>query len=146
MSGQSVIAINGEVKVTTPLKKTKIGLCQAISEIEVKSNEYTIPHANSGSPFVIPMNFSTGITEALVLILQSTTPLILVLTSSDTDAPGPIRVGLQGFHMETLYPEEGIVSISVINPDPVNDVDLTVSIGALGASTDQPPYWFPIQP
>lgn len=141
--GASAINLAGTVEVATPQRDTEIGLSTVIDEIEAKTNEYNIPANNSGSPFLVPLNLSTGVTEALVLLLQSASPLLLTLASSDVTNPGPFNIGLMGPMLLTMQPGEGIVSIYVVNPSTTVSVNLSVTTGALAAASDEPPYFFP---
>jgi hypothetical protein len=145
MSGYSVIGIVGAIECTTTQRCSKTALSQTIDQIEVKNPEYTIPHGG-GTGFAIPLNFSQGITEAVVLHLYCGRPLVLILGSSDFTNPGPFRMGLHGHSFFTMYPGEGITSITAINNDTTHDVSLSMAVGALGSPTDLPPYFFPPTP
>lgn len=142
--GASVINIAGTLQATTPMRDTEIGVSQTVDEIEVKAPSYIVPHG--GATISIPLGLSTGINEALVLHMKSDGLLTLILTSSDVTAPGPMRIQIMGHQLLTMAPGGGIISISAINLDNNNDVNLELIIGALAVSTDEPTYWFPPSP
>jgi hypothetical protein len=81
-----------------------------------------------------------------MVIFVTNVKAVLVLRSSDANAPGPIALGIQGIYIMTLYPGEGITSIQAYNPDPQNDVILEVATVSLGNSNDTPSFWFPPSP
>jgi hypothetical protein len=144
MSGDSTIGAVGTINVTTPRRSTTFGISQVIDGIECKWKEITIVHGGSaGSLTSIPLDLSVGVTEALVLILECSLPIVIQLTSSDTTSPGPIFFGLKGLSFLTFTPGEGIVTLRAYNADPSNDAVLEIGIGALGNVTDQPTFWFP---
>jgi hypothetical protein len=145
-TGASAFNISGNVEVATPTRDTEMALTVTVDQIEAKSNEYNIPPANSGSPFAVPMNFSPGVTEALVVFLECSSPLKLTLTSSDATHGGPFTVGINGPLLLVMQPGEGLTGISVVNPSLLVSVNLGVSIGSLATSTDQPPYFYPPTP
>ena len=138
------VSLAGTLTDTTGRRTNNVGIAQAIDQIEGKSKQTTIPHG--GAVTSIPLDLSTGITDALVLAVYAPTKVVLVLTSSDVTAPGPMRVGLQGWTFLSMTPGEGIAALSVINNDATADVQVDTYVFALAAPTDEPPWWFPTTP
>ena len=118
-----------------------VALSQVISEIEKKgATNYTIGPSASLS---IPLNLSSGVTEALFLFLYCAAPLLIHETTSDLSSPGPTIKGLKGLAIWTYTPGEGLAALTVSNADPLNAVSLSVVLAAAPAAGIVPPYWVP---
>jgi hypothetical protein len=141
MAATSSIAIAGTIDATTTRKATETTVSQVVDEIEVKQGmEVRVPVG--GGLVSVPLPFSTGIAEALILHLYSPKKLVLRITGSDVSHAGPIDLGIKGHWFITLTPGEGIAAISASNPSTTDDVTLEYSYGAKSAAgDDDPTYW-----
>lgn len=137
--GQSTIALTGEVVIATARRTTSIALTQSIGELEVKGPlELTIA---PGATVALPLSFSTGVTEALFLLIYAPSKVVVRVTGSDVSHPGPIEKGLKGYWIETFTPGEGVTAISMTNPSTTDAVTIEYGYGALGDSADAPAFW-----
>src|SRR4051812_17591993 len=112
MTASASLTIAGKLNTTTTNGITPIPLQQTIDKIEVKNNQYTIP---ANGTFAVPMNFSTGVTEAVFLRMWTEGKLLVSID-------GGAQKGLRGLSIQTFYPDEGIAAVSIENPSDSDDV------------------------
>lgn len=136
----STFQIKGQAKANSQLRETVVALQQSIDGIELKGPmELTIPHG--GAYTSVPLNFSSTITEAVVLLLQCSKKLKLAITTSDGVAPGPARLGFKGMWVIILYPGEGVTVLSAANPDTTDDALLEYVVGTMPADGSTPDFY-----
>lgn len=123
--------VSGSRTGTLPLSPVQDG-------VEVKTGEITIP--TGGAEITIPLNLSTGITEALVVALYAAKTLTIEWTSSDATTPGPVREKIKGPWYKSLAPDGGLVTLKATN-DGSEDVQLVYVFGTATSGQDTPDYW-----
>ena len=140
MAATSSFNLAGILSIVTAKKQLTWPLSQIVSQLEIKTPEVLIPAG--GALTSVPLNLSTGVTEALVVVLYAPKKLVVRYTTSDASHPGPVEMGIKGLHILTLSPGEGIVAISASNPSATEDVTLEYAVGAKAAVGDgDPDYW-----
>lgn len=140
MAATSSFNLAGLLKIVTARKENEISLSQILAEVEAKGYEVLIPAG--GVLTAVPMPFSGGVTEALVVALYAPKKLTLRITSADGSHPGPMELGIKGWWFVTLNPGAGITAISASNASSTSNVTLEVYFGAKQSAGDpDPSYW-----
>jgi hypothetical protein len=138
MTAASSINLVGTLTSATSRRISPSALSQIIGELEVKNIEVFVAH---GTTVPVPLAFSPGVTEALVLYIYCPYALALTLESSDADDPGPMTIGHKGVTLLTLAPGRGIVSVSATNEHSTQDATLELTVGTVQAAGDVPSFW-----
>lgn len=136
MGAQSTIGVEGKISVASGKSDAPSYIALAIEEVEAKSYEVTIGAASTGS---IPMPFSSGVDEAIVLALYSPKHVLVQVTGKSA-TPGPVKLGLKGWWLLTMAPGEGITALSVTNSQ-TEPVTLNVILGTKAPDNATPPFW-----
>jgi hypothetical protein len=140
MTATSSFSLAGELTIATARKNLAWALSEVIGELEIKHNEILVPAG--GALTSVPLVLSSGVSEALVVVLYAPKALTVRYTSSDVSHAGPIELGIKGLHFLTLATGAGITAISVSNASVTDDVTLEYAIGAKAAvGDDDPSYW-----
>jgi hypothetical protein len=136
--GKSTFSLTGTLGFDSPRRSSNIALSQSIGGLEVKGPiELTIA---AGATVSLPLSFSTGVSEALVLALYSAARLDVALTASG-DVPGPVKLGMKGNWVQTFAPGRGLAAVSVTNPSTTESVALEYAYAALADAGDAPEFW-----
>lgn len=139
MAGTSTVDIAGTVEVTKSRASTPRTLMQTISDLEAKDLEITVPRS---STVALPLGLSSGVPEALFLLIYSPKKLVVRYTSADVSLPGPIELGIKGYHILTLTPGEGITAVSLVNANDSEDIIVEYCVAAKSQTTDASPTFY----
>lgn len=138
----SCIDLRGTIESTTARRSTLRTLVQTVGDIEAREFDVTIPHAGN---LTLPLGFSAGVTEALILCIYSPKKVTVTITTTATDAggsSGPCTFGLKGTMFLSCPPGEGIATVKVKNLSETEDITIEYMVGtksvAFGAD---PPYF-----
>lgn len=140
MSGTCSIDLTGTVKAVSSRMDHTVSLVQTLTDVESKNLSFQV--SRGASAVSLPLGLSTGVTEALLVLIYSPKKLVLRITGADASHPGPVELGIKGFFLLTLTPGEGVASIDVSNPSATEDVTIEYTVAAKAASTDDDPDFY----
>ena len=140
MKSNGVVDIAGMLTLAgTFFASMPYSLSQTLGEMQIKPGELTI--APGGAFVSIPLNLSAGVTEALFLLINAPASVRVEETTADDTLPGPAVRGLKGLGLWTYSLGEGLVTLRIANPDPIDEVHVSYVIAAQGTADDIPPFW-----
>jgi len=138
MSTNTSVSLTGNLDVTTTRETTRLPIVLSLTDVRKKQTELIL---RAGAAATAVTFENVNVTEALALHVYCPASILVKMSSSDADFPGPIRLGLKGHWFLILSPGEGITTLEFSNPSTTDDTTAEVLLVTATDSDSVPSFW-----